>query len=69
MIRQERGACAAAQSHTRAIEEIEDIARRVQIDCEFECLDGYLFVPPGNDPEILSRELEAARGAGLRISS
>jgi len=61
----ERGARLAAQSHTRAIDEIEEIVRNEQIDCEFERLDGYLFVPRGEDPEILSRELEAAHRAGL----
>jgi glycine/D-amino acid oxidase-like deaminating enzyme/nitrite reductase/ring-hydroxylating ferredoxin subunit len=61
----ERGARLAAQSHTRAIDEIEEIVRNEQIDCEFERLDGYLFVPQGDDPEILSRELEATHRAGL----
>jgi glycine/D-amino acid oxidase-like deaminating enzyme/nitrite reductase/ring-hydroxylating ferredoxin subunit len=61
----ERGARLAAQSHARAIDEIEEIVRSEQIDCEFERLDGYLFVPPGDDPEILSRELKAAHRVGL----
>jgi glycine/D-amino acid oxidase-like deaminating enzyme/nitrite reductase/ring-hydroxylating ferredoxin subunit len=62
----ERGTRLAAQSHTRAIDEIEEIVRSEQIDCEFERLDGYLFVAAGDDPDILSRELKAAHRAGLR---
>ena len=61
----ERGAQLAASSHTRAIDEIESIVKREGIDCEFERLPGYLFVPPGDDRDILNRELEAAHRAGL----
>jgi glycine/D-amino acid oxidase-like deaminating enzyme/nitrite reductase/ring-hydroxylating ferredoxin subunit len=59
------GARLAAQSHTTAIDVIEETVRREQIECEFARLDGYLFVPPGGDPEILKRELEAGHRAGL----
>jgi glycine/D-amino acid oxidase-like deaminating enzyme/nitrite reductase/ring-hydroxylating ferredoxin subunit len=59
------GAHLAAESHAAAIEQIESIVREERIDCGFERLDGYLFVPPGESGEILQRELEAARRAGL----
>lgn len=59
------GARLAAESHTEAIRQIETIVREEGIDCEFSRLDGYLFNPPGQDPEILQRELEAANRAGL----
>jgi hypothetical protein len=36
------------------------------IDCDYERLDGYLFVPPGESTEILEKELKAAHRAGLR---
>lgn len=54
-----------AASHTAAIDTIEEIARDEEIDCGFERLDGYLFVPPDESAQILKDELEAARRAGL----
>ena len=41
------GARIAAESHSAAIDRIEEIVRAEQIDCDFERLDGYLFRPPG----------------------
>lgn len=61
----ERGAQLAAQSHTAAIDRIEAIIAEEGIDCEFERLDGYLFVPPGDSEELLKHELSAAHRAGL----
>lgn len=55
----------AADSHTRAIDEIETILGIEQIDCDFERVDGYLFLEPTTDPRMLDRELEAAHRAGL----
>ena len=59
------GARAAANSHTAAIDRIERTVAEEQIDCDFERLDGYLFAPLDTDPELLARELAAARRAGL----
>ncbi|MDX6614587.1 MAG: hypothetical protein QOD75_3773, partial [Blastocatellia bacterium] len=61
----EEGARLAAQSHATAIDRIEEIVKREKIDCDFERLDGYLFVPPREAKEILERELEAIHKAGL----
>lgn len=61
----ERGARLAAESHTAAIDWIEKIVAEEKIDCEFERLDGYLFVPPGDSTDLLERELEATHRAGL----
>ena len=55
-----------AESHTAAIDRIEAIASEQGIACDFERVDGFLFTPAGESPEILDRELEAARRAGLR---
>jgi glycine/D-amino acid oxidase-like deaminating enzyme/nitrite reductase/ring-hydroxylating ferredoxin subunit len=55
----------AAESHTAAIDRIESIVREEGIECDFERLDGYLFVPPGDRIKVLDRELEAAHRAGL----
>jgi glycine/D-amino acid oxidase-like deaminating enzyme/nitrite reductase/ring-hydroxylating ferredoxin subunit len=62
----ERGAQLAAESHSKAIDEIEAIVGLEGIQCDFERLDGYLFVPPGEDQGVLDREFDAARRAGLR---
>jgi glycine/D-amino acid oxidase-like deaminating enzyme/nitrite reductase/ring-hydroxylating ferredoxin subunit len=55
-----------AESHSAAIDRIERIVRDESIACDFSRLDGYLFVPPGDDTSPLDQELEAAHRAGLR---
>jgi glycine/D-amino acid oxidase-like deaminating enzyme/nitrite reductase/ring-hydroxylating ferredoxin subunit len=62
----EEGARLAAESHTASIDQIERIVRDEQIDCDFERLDGYLFLSPSEDAELLTRELDTAHRAGLR---
>src|SRR5437763_7143239 len=62
----ENGARLAAESHTAAIDCIERIVADEKIECDFERLDGYLFVPPDCSKDELERELDAARRAGLR---
>ena len=61
----ENGARLAAESHTAAIDKIEEIIGAEGIECDFERLDGYLFVPPGDSTEQLGEELRAAHRAGL----
>ena len=61
----QEGARLAAESHTTAIDRIEAIVARENIECDFERLDGYLFTPPGESPNLLEHELYAARRAGL----
>jgi glycine/D-amino acid oxidase-like deaminating enzyme len=63
----EKGARLAAESHTAAINLIEATVASEEIDCEFERLDGYLVLPEGEDPDVLSREAKAARRAGLDV--
>src|SRR5437868_4905252 len=62
----EKGARLAAESHTAAIDRIEAIVAAENIQCEFERLNGYLFVPPGESTEVLDKELAAAHRAGLK---
>lgn len=59
------GARLAAESQIMAIDRIADIIAAEGIDCEFERLDGYLFLAPGDKPILLDRELDAAQRAGL----
>jgi glycine/D-amino acid oxidase-like deaminating enzyme/nitrite reductase/ring-hydroxylating ferredoxin subunit len=63
----ERGARLAAESHSAAIDRIESIVAEESINCDFERLDGYLFVPPQEPTDVLQREFEAARRAGLCV--
>jgi glycine/D-amino acid oxidase-like deaminating enzyme/nitrite reductase/ring-hydroxylating ferredoxin subunit len=62
----EEGSRLAAESHSAAIDRIEDNVRTEGIDCDFTRLDGYLFLRPGDEEELLDRELAAARRAGLQ---
>src|SRR6185503_17652036 len=61
----EEGARLAAASHTTAIDKVEAIVGDEAIKCEFERLDGYLFVPPRESQKVLDDELEAAHRVGL----
>src|SRR5437588_1406679 len=47
-----------AESHTFAIDRIEAIVAEEKIDCDFERLDGYLFLPPDGSIKDLKRELD-----------
>jgi glycine/D-amino acid oxidase-like deaminating enzyme/nitrite reductase/ring-hydroxylating ferredoxin subunit len=59
------GSQAVANSHTQAIDCIEQIVNQEQMDCGFERLDGYLFITPGTSQKLLQKELAAAHHAGL----
>ena len=54
-----------AESHTAAIDCADRIVRDHKIDCDFERVDGYLFLPPGGSVTELMDELEAIQRAGL----
>ena len=60
-----KGAFLAAQSHTAAVDKIEEIVRAENIDCDFLRLDGYLFEPPGGNSKSLEMEHEATHRAGI----
>ena len=60
------GARLAAQSHSAAIQKVADIIKEEKIDCDFDFVNGYLFVDTPEDKEnILIKELEACHKAGL----
>ncbi len=59
------GARLAAESHSRAIDLIEQIQREENIACEFKRVSGYLFLDPQKDIDYLLSELKAAHESGL----
>src|SRR5256886_5634761 len=61
----EESARLTAESHTAAIDCAERIVREHNIDCDFERVDGYLFLPPGGSVTELMDELQAIHRAGL----
>lgn len=66
-LRGDDGARLAAESHMAAIDTIERIAQEEGIACDFQRLDGYLFLAPGDERQTLIDELEAASDAGLAV--
>lgn len=61
----DKGARLAVESHGEAIDFIERVCREEDIDCEFERVDGYLFLADGQTEADLLRELESAKACGL----
>ncbi|PIQ21024.1 MAG: FAD-dependent oxidoreductase [Cytophagales bacterium CG18_big_fil_WC_8_21_14_2_50_42_9] len=61
----EKQARLAAESHTYAIRKIEEIVKEENIDCDFERLNGYLFLQPIDSEDQLDKELEACRQLGF----
>lgn len=57
----------AAASHAAAIDRIQALVEAEEIHCDFQRVDGYLFRPPNESHEILDRERDAARRAGLQV--
>ena len=59
------GSRLVAASHSAAIDTIEAIVQKEQIDCGFERVDGYLFVPSQGERDELEKERRAAQRAGI----
>ncbi len=53
------------ESHCGAIDAIQEISARENIDCDFARLDGYLFLGRNDEIETLDREAAAAQLAGF----
>src|SRR5438270_3164021 len=51
------GARLIVQSHGAAIDRIEQIVQTEKIDCDFERLDGYLFLDGKDTEKVLNEEL------------
>ena len=58
----------AAESHTAAIDFIEQTVRKENMSCDFRRLNGYLFLHDSDEMKTLEDELEATRRAGLNTS-
>lgn len=65
MYHSEEGIRLIAQSHTAALDRIEQIVQQEKIECELERLTGYLFNGENNENDVLMREHHAVRRAGL----
>ncbi len=64
----EKDAALAAESHSQAINFIDKIVKEEKIDCDFQRLDGYLFLHHTDKEENLQKEFSAASKAGLKVS-
>ena len=58
----------AADSHTAAINRIESIVKEEDISCDFERLDGFLFLDPSDKRESLDKELDSTHRAGINTT-
>jgi glycine/D-amino acid oxidase-like deaminating enzyme/nitrite reductase/ring-hydroxylating ferredoxin subunit len=61
----EAGAKLAYDSHQRAIERIAEIVATENIDCDFQRVDGFLFLHEGDTRETLEKEFAAAKRVGF----
>jgi len=60
-----KGSKKAAASHVAAIDWIEKTVQQENIDCDFERVDGYLFIHPTDKKKNLEREFKATQNAIL----
>ena len=58
----------AAESHAAAIDYIEKIVLEEKIECDFERVDGYLFVPPEDSTDVLDKEFNAIQKIGMELN-
>lgn len=64
----EEGSRLIAQSHACAIDYIEKIVLEEEIDCDFERVNGYLFVSPSSPKDVLDKEFIAIQKIGKAVS-
>jgi glycine/D-amino acid oxidase-like deaminating enzyme/nitrite reductase/ring-hydroxylating ferredoxin subunit len=55
------------ESQAAAVDRIEEIQKREEIDCDFRRLDGYLFQALNTDSKIIEDELDAVRKVGAPV--
>lgn len=66
-LRGEEVSTAFYQSQAAAVDRIETIQKREEIDCDFRRLDGYLFQALNTDSKIIDDELDAVRKVGAPV--
>src|ERR1700712_2454728 len=52
------------QSQAAAVDRIETVQKRANIECDFRRLDGYLFQALNTDSKMIDEELDAVRKVG-----
>lgn len=57
-----------ANSHKEAIDFIEEVVKKENIDCDFERLSGYLFSHPSDKEENLYKELDTLLQCNIKAS-
>jgi glycine/D-amino acid oxidase-like deaminating enzyme/nitrite reductase/ring-hydroxylating ferredoxin subunit len=62
-----KGSQLAAESHSQSIDYIEKIVHDEKIDCDFERVDGYLFLSAHDSMEELNKEEPAIEKIGMPI--
>ena len=61
----EESARIIAEAHSAALDTIESIVKRENIECDFERVDGYLFLGPEDTSENLMKEFDTLLLLGL----
>jgi glycine/D-amino acid oxidase-like deaminating enzyme/nitrite reductase/ring-hydroxylating ferredoxin subunit len=56
-----------AESHSAAVNFIEETVTKENIDCDFIRVNGYLFLHPSDKEDSLQREFEACQRAGMDV--
>jgi glycine/D-amino acid oxidase-like deaminating enzyme len=54
-------------SHAAAVDRIEDVQKKENIDCDFRRLDGYLFQGRGMPADVIDQEMDAVRDVGAPV--
>jgi glycine/D-amino acid oxidase-like deaminating enzyme/nitrite reductase/ring-hydroxylating ferredoxin subunit len=62
----DKKAALIGQSHKEAIDRIESIVAEELIDCDFQRVDGYLFLDPEKSTDYLQKELETIHRLGFQ---
>ena len=58
---------AYARSNQQAIEQVETLVREHAIDCDFERASNFVYTESAESVELVEREVEAARSAGIDV--
>lgn len=62
----ERKAALIGQSHMEAVDKVEAIVAEELIDCDFQRVDGYLFLDPEKSEDFIQHEMETIHRLGFQ---